>query len=132
MKSMTPFCMQLRTRGEQLGLSDSEIARRIGISQSRYSNYTRGIREPHFDTLARICRVLHTTPNELLGFAAPGAKEEDLDLQCIIAAAQSLTPDNLKMAAGIMDAMVARQEKVVVRSKKVWMRSALMPQGRRP
>ena len=107
---MNPLCRRLRDRGRQLNLSDSAIARRIGISPSRYLNYTNGFREPDFDMLARICRVLLTTPNELLGFATPLAKEEDHDLQCIMAAAQALPPERLKIAVGIMDAIATRQE----------------------
>jgi hypothetical protein len=63
--------------------------------------------------LAHICRVLNTTPNELLEFDALRAKSqrEVGDLQRIMAAAQALSPENLRMAADIMDAMVAHRER---------------------
>ena len=64
---------KLRERALVLGLSDVEIARRVGLSQSRYANYVLGKREPDFGTLVKICRVLGTTPNFLLGF---GEEEE--------------------------------------------------------
>jgi transcriptional regulator with XRE-family HTH domain len=60
---------KLRERALVLGLSDVEIARRVGLSQSRYANYVLGKREPDFGTLVKICRVLGTTPNFLLGFS---------------------------------------------------------------
>ena len=72
---MSSFCEQLRARGQQLELSDAAIARRLGISQSRYTNYVNGHREPDFAMLARICLVLNTTPNELLGFDGPGEQK---------------------------------------------------------
>ena len=108
---MSPFCKQLRARGRQLELSDAAIARRLGISQSRYTNYVNGHREPDFAMLARICRVLHTTPNELLGFHISGAPAHEAarHLQRIAAAAQALTPESLRMAAVVMDAIVAHQ-----------------------
>ena len=108
---MSPFCKQLRARGRQLELSDAAIARRLGISQSRYTNYVNGHREPDFAMLARICRVLHTTPNELLGFHVSSAspQESARHLQRIAAAAQALSPESLRMAAVVMDAIVTHQ-----------------------
>ena len=108
---MSPFCKQLRARGRQLELSDAAIARRLGISQSRYTNYVNGHREPDFAMLARICRVLHTTPNELLGFHASiaSAQEGARHLQRIAAAAQALSPESLRMAAVVIDSIVAHQ-----------------------
>jgi len=48
----------LRKRAKELGLSDTEIARRIGIPQRRYSNYVNDQREPDFRMLKKICNVL--------------------------------------------------------------------------
>jgi hypothetical protein len=70
-----------------------------------------GHREPDFAMLARICRVLHTTPNELLGFQASGASSQEGPryLQRVVAAAQALSPESLRMAAVVMDAIAAHQ-----------------------
>lgn len=59
---------KLRQRAKSLGLTDAEVARRVGLSQSRYANYISGIREPDFGTFVKICHVLETTPDFLLGF----------------------------------------------------------------
>ena len=109
---MSPFCKQLRARGQQLELSDAAIARRLGISQSRYTNYVNGHREPDFTMLARICLVLNTTPNELLDFEGPGIQKEadNRYLQRIAAAARALSPETLRMAVVVMDAIAANQE----------------------
>lgn len=58
----------LRRRGTELGLAQAEVARRVGISPERYGQYVRDEREPDFDTLDEICRVLKTTPDKLLGY----------------------------------------------------------------
>src|SRR4029077_348861 len=109
---MSPFCKQLRARGQQLELSDAAIARRLAISQSRYTNYVNGHREPNFAMLARICLVLNTTPNDLLDFEGPGLQKQadNRYLQRIAAAAQALSPETLRMAVVVMDAMAANQE----------------------
>ena len=59
---------RLQARARELGMSDTEVARRLGLAQGRYSNYVNGTREPDLATFARICRELSLTPNELLGF----------------------------------------------------------------
>lgn len=66
---------RLRARAAELRLSDAEVARRVfpgravGSAERRYSNYVTNQREPDFETLLKICNVLQTTPNYLLGVA---------------------------------------------------------------
>ncbi len=59
---------ELRRRVHELGLSEGEAARKIGMSEKRFSNYVLEDREPDFETLQRICHTLDITPNRLLGF----------------------------------------------------------------
>jgi transcriptional regulator with XRE-family HTH domain len=58
---------RLQARARELGFSDAEIARRVGLGQTRYANYVLGIREPDLKTFGRICEVLQTTPSEMMG-----------------------------------------------------------------
>ncbi len=58
---------RLRARGRELGLSDSEVARRVGMTQRRYSSYVNMTREPNFGDLLRICAGLGLTPDWVLG-----------------------------------------------------------------
>ncbi|EPY00927.1 helix-turn-helix domain-containing protein [Magnetospirillum fulvum] len=56
---------KLREIAAARGMSNAEVARRVGISAERYSHYVRANRQPDFDTLIAICRVLDVTPNHL-------------------------------------------------------------------
>ena len=58
---------RLRARGRELGMSDTEVARRVGMTQRRYSSYVNMTREPNFGDLLRICAGLGTTPDWVLG-----------------------------------------------------------------
>ena len=58
---MLTYGDRLRTRARELGMSDSDVAKRLGLAQSRYANYVNENRQPDFATLVRICRVLDTT-----------------------------------------------------------------------
>jgi transcriptional regulator with XRE-family HTH domain len=103
---------KLRARARELGVSDTEVARRLGLSQSRYANYVANKREPDFATLVRICRVLGTTPDLLLGFGAiPEASSEDERLrQEIQAALLSMRGKALQIAAEVVAALAARRD----------------------
>ncbi len=64
---MNQFATRLRQRAKELGISNSEAARRSGLSEQRYGHYIRGFREPRLATLVRIAAALETTPDALLG-----------------------------------------------------------------
>jgi transcriptional regulator with XRE-family HTH domain len=52
----------------EMGLTQSELARRAGIAQSTLSNIEKGKKRPQFDTMSAICRVLGLSILELLTF----------------------------------------------------------------
>lgn len=53
----------IRTR---LGLNQSEVAERIGISNEVYGRLERGVTMPRVTTLLRLCGALGVQPNDLL------------------------------------------------------------------
>ena len=69
---------RLRERARALGLTDSEVARRVGLTQRRYSSYVNMSREPNFADLLRICAGLGTTPDYVLGVREPDGSSDDL------------------------------------------------------
>ena len=48
------------------GLSQSEIARRLGVAHQQVSGYVCGKQMPALDTLANLCVVLDLDANEIL------------------------------------------------------------------
>ena len=105
MQGMGP---RLRARARELGLSDSEVARRLNISQPRYANYVNDSNEPDLTTLVRICRTLGTTPDAVLAFAdAPGQSGDDLLKARITAAAGCLDAGRLRIAAALVDTLAS-------------------------
>src|SRR5947209_3821325 len=89
---MELFATKLRKRTGELGISNAEAARRIGLSERRYAHYASGAREPDLATLARIARILGTTPNELLGFGPEPKRSK-----------RTILGDRLHAAANAMD-----------------------------
>ena len=45
-----------------------ELAKQIGVVQSAISLWINNKREPDYKTLFKLCRILDTTPNEILGW----------------------------------------------------------------
>ena len=52
---------------KELGISQKELAERIGVSNSRISNWEQGINRPDADILSKLCSALQTSPSLLLG-----------------------------------------------------------------
>lgn len=61
------FCVRLKQRAEQLGLTGAAAADRLNVTLRTYDHYTRGKRQPDLHKLLRICDALVTHPNYLLG-----------------------------------------------------------------
>ena len=101
--------MRMRARAQELGLSDAEVARRLGIAQSRYANYISGLRAPDFGTFLRICATLSTTPSILLGVdeASPPATKAERLRERIVAAIGRLDEPRLRTALTVVDAMAS-------------------------
>jgi transcriptional regulator with XRE-family HTH domain len=93
---MRTFAEALRERAEELGLSGAEVARRSGLTVSRYGNYVAGVREPDLATLSRIARVLESTPNDLLTFKTGPTTTNQKTIEQIVAAARLLPEADLK------------------------------------
>lgn len=106
------FGEKLQRRARELGLSDAEVARRVGLGQSRYANYLAGTREPDFGTLAKICRVLNLTPNILLEFDPwpDVGSDERLLIERILAALPALHRTSLRTMARMADVLAATQD----------------------
>lgn len=108
---MDDLATNLRAAAQKLSLSDAEIARRLGISQQRFTHYANGTRRPDYGTLVRICRLLATDPNELLGFMPQIIDESAAGVlrRRIAAAAAAMDEVALKRAAAVLDALLLNE-----------------------
>jgi|GraSoiStandDraft_11_1057310.scaffolds.fasta_scaffold370970_1 transcriptional regulator with XRE-family HTH domain len=99
---------QLRARALELGLSDAEVARRVGLGARRYGHYVTGQREPDLRTLLLICKVLDTSPNQLLGLESAKKKKSGRDklVERLMAAVSTLDDDQLHLAIAQVEAIV--------------------------
>lgn len=65
---MVDLAERLKALRLTIGLSQKQVSERIGVTASMISAYENGIRQPSYEVLARLSKLLKTTPNFLLGF----------------------------------------------------------------
>ena len=61
--------LRLRAAIKDSGLSQKEIAKRVGVHPSTVSKYVRMEKYPSIDTFAELCRAIGASSDRILGLA---------------------------------------------------------------
>ena len=105
---------RMRARARELGWSDAEVARRLGLAQTRYANYVTDRHEPDLATLVRICAVLGLSADGLLGIGpASGEAGAGLDAR-ISSSLRVLDPQSAEVASVVLDALATRSRSLQI------------------
>jgi transcriptional regulator with XRE-family HTH domain len=112
---MEPFVREVRRRAAALGITQSEIARRSGVSIRAFSHYLSQRSEPNLATLVRIADVLACTPNDLLGFgeSVSSSKNDDNLKQRITARCRQLDGPSLRLVLILVEGVETWQAQAV-------------------
>jgi transcriptional regulator with XRE-family HTH domain len=60
------FCERVKARRKELGLTQVQMAERLGISRPAYTEIESGRREPGLNQILRVASALKTTPQCLM------------------------------------------------------------------
>ena len=63
-KSSIDYGHFIRERRQKMGLTQEEVAKKLGISQVAYGRYELGTREPNLELIFKISDVLNFKPGE--------------------------------------------------------------------
>ena len=74
---------RIRKYREELGISQKELAERIGVSNGRVSNWEQGLNRPDADMLAKLCYALQVSPGSLLGIKLSTDELTDIEWKII-------------------------------------------------
>lgn len=72
------FKDNLKCTREKNGLSRTEMAEKLDMTPTAYGAYELGKREPKLEKLCQIATVLHTSPNDLLGYGEADELEKTI------------------------------------------------------
>lgn len=62
------FSNELCNLMKSLNVTQTALAKQLGTTQQTVSRWLKGINQPDFEMLFEICKILDTTPNEILGW----------------------------------------------------------------
>lgn len=110
---MQTLAKRLQERAHQLGISNAEAARRVGLDDRRYAHYASGRREPDLATLVRISEVLGTTPNWLLGVTTDSSQDPSIAalIDRFANAANAMTQQEVEICVIQAEAIVAAKNR---------------------
>lgn len=63
------FSQRLIELRKQTNLTQSDLAKKLGIPRTTYSNYENGNRQPDYETLEKIARYFEVTSDYLIGLS---------------------------------------------------------------
>lgn len=72
---------RLRQLREAAGLTQIQLALRVGVTQGTIANWERGARRPQLENLVRISNILGCGVDELLGLGAEPEPAPSLSIQ---------------------------------------------------
>lgn len=78
---MKDFPTVLRALRKQAGMTQPELAEKLGVSRSAVSMYECGTREPNFTTLEALSDIFNVDMNTLTGTAPEEAKVTTRDIK---------------------------------------------------
>ncbi len=104
------FGQRLRERRKELGLSQGELAKALGVSLSAVSNYENGLNAMREDVLLRLFRVLEIEPNYLYQDSFTGrAFHCSADEQSLVKKYRGLRTTGRQTLHAVADALGAYQ-----------------------
>lgn len=84
---------------KQTGMTQAQVAEAAGLSDRTYADIERGTVNMRLQTLLRICRALHITPNEIM---TDEESELDIHEETIIQRLQSCSPKEKSTALQLL------------------------------
>lgn len=104
------FGQRLKEIRKRRGVSQVDLARRLGIHQSLISQYECGYLRLHGALLVRLAQALQTTPDEILAVKAPQGDDQALDRRFLRRLRQldKLSPHQKKILLGTIDAFLSK------------------------
>lgn len=73
------FSERLKDLRKQAGLTQVDVAEKLGISQPAYASWERGAKKPTQENLVKIAQILNVSVDYLVGNSNENIKDDELD-----------------------------------------------------
>lgn len=100
------FNENLKVARENKGMSQKDVAEKIGVAKSTYSLYESGNREPNVQTIKKIADILSTSADKLLGLE----EEPQIDTLAAHFEGQKFTEDELEEILNFVEFVKNKRE----------------------
>ena len=120
---MSGFSEKLTALRKQQGLTQAELAARLGISKSAVSMYERGNREPELELLQAMADFFHVSVSALLGRSEDSLVNDDPalteyletlrdrpEMRMLFSVTKNATREDVEAAVKIIEALRTRNE----------------------
>lgn len=107
------FGEQLKCRRKELGLSRSELAKQLRVSQSAVGNYETGISAPKEEILLRIFDALQVEPNYLYRGSFRSSGGDSPEERALLTRYRALSPAGQQTVQTLLDALCRMQGELV-------------------
>lgn len=109
------FGEKLRKIRNEAGITQKELADKIGVKRTTVSGYETEGKEPPYNTLIKIAQTLNCSIDYLLGYAEENNSKDKAqdnfyeklskreDLQLLVKETEDLNPDSIKRIINIID-----------------------------
>lgn len=102
----------VRTAREAFGLTQAEVAERVGIATEVYGRLERGHMLPSIQTFHKLCTVLRCSGDELLGLSATARSTDVMivdqpEVRKLLSTLRKLEPEQLRLLEQVARAINA-------------------------
>ena len=122
-ENLSEFAKRIKALRLQKGISQGEIAKKIGIHKINYGRYERGESQPSAETLTKLADVLNVSTDYLLEGEeqdAIVANFEDRDLLKIFSKVETLPLEEKETIKDLIDAYLKRKQLQQLMSSKTY------------
>lgn len=106
--ALMAFAQRLAALRKEKGLTQQQLAERVGLHQTQIHRYESGSSEPSMDALRRLALALGTSTDALVFEESERGPDEELRLQ--FEAVRRFDPEEKKIARALLDSLILKHE----------------------
>lgn len=117
---MIDFSQNLRDVVQNRGMSQQELARKVGTTEATISRYMTGINKPNVEIVAKIAEVLQISVDYLLGLSSTRFLDAppEFDVQILVNAYYRADEDHKNIIWSVLDSYLTPAEKESILAMK--------------